>query len=301
MAARFDACVVGHVARDINRIGDTEYESSPGGAAYYSTMVYRRLGLRAAVVTKVAGRDRSLLRELEDAGVEVFNLPSAATTTFRNVYPSAADPDNRIQRVDAQAGPIAVDAMPDLRARIWQIGPLTGDDVELAMISHCAGLGGLVALDVQGLTRVVRGGEVRASAPAERMDDLACLDVLKADDAEILTYTGAEAVGTGVAAVRAAGVREVLVTRASAGAVIYGPGPAIAIDAAPPLGLVDATGCGDTFLAAYMTRRLTSDDLRDCGEFAAAAAAINIETSGAFRGTAADVAERRTALQRRPR
>ena len=299
MASRFDACVIGHVARDINRIGDTEYEPSPGGAAYYSTMVYRQLGLRAAVVTEVAGRDRSLLRQLEDAGVEVFNLPSAATTTFRNIYPSASDPDHRIQRVDARAGPIAVDALPDLRARIWQIGPLTGDDVELGMIRHCAGLGGLVGLDVQGLTRVVADGEVRASAPAEQMDYLGALDVLKADDAEILTYTGAEAVQTGVATVRAAGVREVLVTRASAGAVIYGRGAPIAVDAAPPRRMVDATGCGDTFLAAYMTRRLTSDDLRDCGEFAAAAAAINIETRGAFQGTPADVAERRAALRRR--
>jgi sugar/nucleoside kinase (ribokinase family) len=55
----------------------------------------------------------------------------------------------------------------------------------------------------------------------------------------------------------------------------------------------DATGCGDTFLAAYLARRLTSDDLRDCGEFAAAAASINIETLGAFRGTAEDIAARR--------
>ena len=64
--------------------------------------------------------------------------------------------------------------------------------------------------------------------------------------------------------------------------------------------MVDATGCGDTFLAAYMARRLTSDDLRECGEFAAAAAALNIETLGAFQGTAADIAERRGATAPRP-
>ena len=50
MAASFDVCVIGHVSRDINAIGGVELEPSPGGAAYYSTMVYRRLGLRAAVV-----------------------------------------------------------------------------------------------------------------------------------------------------------------------------------------------------------------------------------------------------------
>jgi sugar/nucleoside kinase (ribokinase family) len=299
MAATFDVCVIGPVACDINTIGGAEYPPSPGGAAYYSTMVYRGLGLRVAVVTRIAERDRGLLRELEDAGVAVFNVPSAATTTFRNDYPSADDPDLRRQRVDARAGPIAVAALPDVRARIWQIGPLTDDDVELAMIGRCARLGGLVGLDVQGLTRVVVGGEVRPSAPAGRMDELCDLDVLKADDAEILTYTGAADVRSGVARVRAAGAREVLITRASAGATVYGPGAAMPIKAIPPRRTVDATGCGDTFLAAYLARRLSSDDLRDCGEFAAAAAALNIETRGAFRGTAADIAGRRAAFRSR--
>jgi sugar/nucleoside kinase (ribokinase family) len=299
MASRFDVCLIGHVSHDINAIGGIEHEPSPGGAAYYSTMVYRRLGLRAAVVTKVAAQDEPLLRELKEAGVTVFNLPSAATTTFHNIYPEPNDLDVRVQRVDASAGPIAVAAMPDVGARIWQIGPLIETDVEVGMIAHCAARGGLVAMDVQGLTRVVIDGQVRARAPVAYMDYLRGLDVLKADDSEIMSYTGAADISTAVARVRAAGVREVLVTHASAGATIYGGGAPLRIEAVPPRRTVDTTGCGDTFLAAYMARRLSSDDLRECGEFAAAAAAINIEAFGAFAGTAAEIAVRRAALPRR--
>ena len=112
------------------------------------------------------------------------------------------------------------------------------------------------------------------------MDDLRDLDVLKADEEEILTYTGAGSVEAAVAEVRAAGVREVLITYGSEGAVIYGAAAPIAIAAVPPRRTVDATGCGDTFLAAYLARRIASEDLRECGEFAAAAAAINIERVG---------------------
>ena len=298
MAASFDVCVIGHVARDINAIGGVELEPSPGGAAYYSTMVYRRLGMRAAVVTLVAAPDAPLLQELNDAGVTVFNLPTEVTTTFRNEYPVADNLDLRVQRVDTRAGTIAAAALPDLSARIWHIGPLTETDVELAVIGRCAELGGLVGMDVQGLTRVVIDGEVRARAPVERMDYLRHVDVLKADDSEILTYTGAGDIEAAVATVRAAGAGEVLVTHASAGATIYGPRSPIQIEAVLPRRSVDTTGCGDTFLAAYMTRRLTSDDLRECGEFAAAAATINIEAVGAFGGTAADIAERRAAMRR---
>lgn len=292
MMETFDACVIGHVARDINTIRGVEHAPSPGGAAYYSTMVYCRLGMRAAVVTKVAIEDEPLLRELQDAGVAVFNLPSEATTTFRNVYP-LSNPDVRVQRVDARAGPIAAAALPDLRARIWQIGPLTKSDVDLAMIGRCAELGGLVGMDVQGLTREVVDGQVRASGPATHMDDLRDLDVLKADEEEILTYTGAESVEAAVALVRAAGVREVLVTHGSEGAVIYGGSSPIAIAAIPPRRTVDATGCGDTYLAAYLARRITSDDLGECGAFAAVAAAINLESFGAFCGSVAEIAKRR--------
>lgn len=294
MTASFDVCVIGHVARDINTIRGVEHAPSPGGAAYYSTMVYSRLGMRAAVVTRVAPEDEPLLGELKEAGVALFNLQSEVTTTFRNVYPTS-NPDFRVQRVDARAGPIALAALPEMRARIWQIGPLTKSDVDLAVIGHCARAGGLVGMDVQGLTRDVAGGRVRPSGPATDMSALRHLDVLKADDEEILSYTGARSVEAAVARVRAAGVREVLITRASDGAVIYGPDGAIAIAAVSPRRTVDATGCGDTFLAAYLARRIETEDLRECGEFAAAAAAINLETFGAFRGSAAEIAARRAA------
>ena len=60
---------------------------------------------------------------------------------------------------------------------------------------------------------------------------------------------------------------------------------------------MDATGCGDTYLAAYLARRLTTDDLAECGAFASAVAGIKIEAFGPFRGTAAEVAARRAALR----
>jgi sugar/nucleoside kinase (ribokinase family) len=127
------------------------------------------------------------------------------------------------------------------------------------------------------------------------MEVLRDLDVLKADEEEILTYTGGTSVEAAVAKVHAAGVREVLITRGSEGAVIYGRGVALSIAAVPPRRTVDATGCGDTYLAAYLARRISSDDLRECGAFAAAAAAINIESVGAFGGSAAEIAKRRAA------
>jgi sugar/nucleoside kinase (ribokinase family) len=287
--------VIGHVARDINTIGGTAYEPRPGGAAYYATMVYTRLGLRTAVLTKVAVDDEpALLQELRAAGASVFNRPTATTTTFRNIYP-LGNADARLQHVDSRADPLIVNDLPPIRAQIWQIGPLTDQDIDPAIIARCARAGGAVGMDVQGLTRRVVAGEVRASEPLGGVDHLRHVDVLKADEEEILTYTGCAILDEAIAKVRGAGVREVLITRGSRGSVVFADGDALEIEAVPPRRVADATGCGDTYLAAYMVRRMDGADRAECARFASAAASLNIETLGAFRGSAADIAVRRAS------
>jgi sugar/nucleoside kinase (ribokinase family) len=290
--ASFDACVIGPVARDINTIGEVEHAPRPGGAAYYSTMVYIHLGLRAAVLTKVAAADEPvLLEELRGAGATVVNRATATTTTFRNIYP-VENADARLQRVDARAEPLRCEDLPPIRARIWQIGPLTDQDVDPAIIARCAEAGGAVGIDLQGLTRRIVAGKVEASDPLRGADQLHHVDVLKADEEEILSYTGGATVDEAIARVRAAGAREVLITRGSRGSVVFADGAALEVEPVPPRRIADATGCGDTYLAAYMAHRLTGAGRAECARFASAAASLNIETLGAFRGSAADIAAR---------
>jgi sugar/nucleoside kinase (ribokinase family) len=190
------------------------------------------------------------------------------------------------------AAPIRAGDLPPLAARIWQIGPLTRQEGDLGLIAHCAARGGLVAMDVQGFTREVVNGAVRPAPPAEILAPLAGLAVLKADDAEILSFTGAPDLEAAAAQVQRAGVRETLVTYASRGSTVFAPAGRLEIPALPPRRHVDPTGCGDTYLAAYLTRRLTSDDLRACAEFAAAVASLKLEQVGPFRGTPAAIAAR---------
>jgi sugar/nucleoside kinase (ribokinase family) len=289
----FDVCVIGPVARDINAVGVREQPPQPGGAAYYSTMVYAALGLRVVVVTRVAAADEpALLTELRARAVTILNLGTEISTTFRNLY-DPADPDARRQRVDAVAPPIRAADLPPLQARVWQIGPLTRQEGDLGLIAHCAAQGGLVAMDVQGFTREVVQGEVRPAPPAADLAPLARLDLLKADDAEILSFTGASDIAAAAARVGAAGVRETLVTYASRGSTIFEAGGRLEVEALPPRRHVDPTGCGDTYLAAYASRRLVSDGLRACGDFAATVASLKLEQAGPFRGTPALIAARR--------
>ena len=63
-SSNFDVCVVGHITRDIVKVGRTR-RTAPGGTAYYTAMALKRLDLSVAVVTKGAKNDRQrLMREL---------------------------------------------------------------------------------------------------------------------------------------------------------------------------------------------------------------------------------------------
>jgi sugar/nucleoside kinase (ribokinase family) len=293
----YDVCVIGHVVCDRNVIGGVERPPAPGGAAYYASMAHLALGLKILVMTKVAPADEALLLGgLRAHGAQVVNLSTPSSSVFRNID-APERPSGRRQRVDAIAAPFGPDDVHDVRARIWQIGPLTKEDLGPELVTRCRAAGGLVGLDVQGLTRAVEGGEVHAHRPARAAEYARGLDVLKADEDEVAIFTGADDVAAAAEHARRTGSREVLITKADRGSTIFGPAGRIAIEAVPPRRDVDATGCGDTYLAAYLARRLTSDDLFECGAFAAAVAGIKIEGFGPFRGTAAEVATRRAALR----
>jgi len=285
----FDVCVIGHVVRDVNTIGGSEYEPSPGGTAYYSAIVYASLGLRAAVITKVARQDEGpLLDGLRGAGVEVVNLDTERTTVFRNYY-APENSDIRMQHVDARAGGLFLEDLPPLRARLVHVGPLTKEDVDPSIIRHYAKLGSTIALDAQGLTRDIVGGEVVASHGPGLGAFLRHVDVFQADDEEILTFTGLAAVNEAAARVRADGAGTVIVTKASRGSLVFGPEGTLRIPAVPPRRRLDATGCGDTYLAAFMSRRLRGERLIECANFAAVAASLNIENHGPLKGSTDDV------------
>ncbi|HEX6141703.1 MAG TPA: PfkB family carbohydrate kinase [Geminicoccaceae bacterium] len=295
-ASGFDVCVVGHVVLDRNVIDGVEHPPQPGGAAWYATVAYARLGLRAAVLTRVAAADEGLLLGgLWALGVTVVNLGAPRSTVFRNID-STAPGARRAQRVDQQAPPIGPADLRRLEALVWHLGPLRHDDLDDGLAAACLGRGGRVALDVQGLIRRVEGGRVEPRPP-RASGDLGAIHVLKADEAEILTFTGAGEVDDGARAALRAGAGEVVITKADRGSILFEGDRRIPIPAYRPAVEVDPTGCGDTYLAGYLARRLETADLEECGRFAAAVAALKLEAVGPFRGDRERVAALRRAAR----
>ena len=76
-----------------------------------------------------------------------------------------------------------------------------------------------------------------------------------------------------------------IITLGSKGSLIYAKGHFYEVPAIQPTAIVDATGCGDTYMAGYLYKRFQKANYYDAGLFGAAMASIKIAASGPFNGT----------------
>ncbi len=279
----FDFCVIGHITRDRIQIADKSERIQTGGTVYYSGLTAARLGLRTAAITKLCSRDRDvLLADMQAAGIDVRAFDSPATTTYVNRFASD-NLDDRVQKVLALAHPFHPDEI-NVDAEAYVFGPLTHSEVPAACIEKAALTGRWIALDVQGLLRHVRGSRVELvpTDAARRM--LRHVEVLKASEEEALLMTGSSTIAEAARALSAAGPDEVLVTSGSAGSHVLAGGTLIEVPAYAPPTVVNTTGCGDTYLAAYVVHRLEGRTPGEAGDFASRVAGAKTACHRAFRG-----------------
>lgn len=281
----YDICCLGHITLD-KVVTPKAVAHIPGGTSFYFSHAIHQMDVSYCLVTAVAQTEIPIVSDLRAKGIEVKLLPSAHTVYFENNY--AANPDHRIQKVLQKSDPFVIDQLMDVQANIFHLGPLLGDDIPVALIRELSKRG-KISLDVQGYLREVRNQDVHAIDWAEKKEALQYVDILKANESEMESITGHTNVLTGAKVLCGWGVKEVVITLGSLGSVIYNDNLFYIIPAYTAEDVVDATGCGDTYMAGYLSQRVKNIPIQEAGEFAAAMATLKIESSGPFTGTRQDV------------
>lgn len=300
MGMATDICIVGHVTRDVTRMADGTTVRQPGGTAFYAGVAAARLGIRTAVITRLATTDEAeLLAELRETGAQVASMPSAATTTFENDY-ARAGRDDRCQWVRSRAQAMEPGDLAGGAPLAWLFGPLGRTDVGPDLVRRPPGA--TVALDLQGWLREVGPDDrvVTASPSAEALSTLRRVDVLKASETEARAVTGESAPGPMARALCALGPDEALVTLGDRGAVVGTPEETFLVHALPPDRVVDPTGCGDTFVAAYLVQRLAGGTPLESARLATAAASRVAEGRGPLRASLAELQPRAQQVRVEP-
>ncbi|GAC1527541.1 MAG: PfkB family carbohydrate kinase [Sediminibacterium sp.] len=281
----YDICCIGHITLDKVVTAKTVMHMA-GGTSFYFSNALGHMDLNYVLVTSLAPQEMRFVSELRARGVEVRVLPSACTVNFENIY--SENQDHRTQKVRQKADPFTVEQLLSIEAGIFHLGPLLADDIPLELIRTLSERG-LISLDVQGYLREVRGKKVHAIDWAAKKEALPYVDILKANGTEMEVLTGYKDVQTGARILSDWGVKEVVITLGSMGSVIYKDQQFFYIPAYPPASVIDATGCGDTYMAGYLYQRIKGAPLQDAGKFAAAMATLKIGSSGPFTGTPANV------------
>lgn len=281
-----DICCIGHITLD-KIITPKQTIYMPGGTSYYFSHGISHLNdwKNYKLVTSLAPSEYSSVDELTGKGLNVEIIPSKKTVYFENSY--GVNQNNRTQRVLAKADPFTVEKIQHIEAKIFHLGSLLSDDFSLDVIKYLSKKG-ILSVDAQGYLREVRGENVYPIDWCEKKEALKYVHILKVNEHEAKVLTGLDDYQAAARQLAEWGVKEVLLTLGSEGSIIYAENSFYYIPAYPPKEVVDATGCGDTYMLGYLYMRNKGVSYEEAGCFAAALSTVKLEKSGPFSGTEED-------------
>lgn len=291
-----DLCCIGHITLDKIVTPKKTVHMAGGTAFYFSHAIKHFNDIDYTLITALAESEMKEIDKLRAEGIDVTVMPSKHSVYFENIY--GENQDNRTQRVLAKADAFTIDYLKDADAKIFHLGSLLADDFSLDVLKYMADKG-FVSADSQGYLREVRDKNVYATDWVGKEEALKYIHFLKANELEMVALTGYSDVASAAKQLYDWGVKEVLITLGSLGSVIYDGETFHKIPAYKPKEVVDATGCGDTYMTGYLYQRAKGAGIEEAGCFAAAMSTIKIEASGPFSGNKEDVIRCMETAERR--
>lgn len=280
----FDIAFIGHYTKD-TIVYPNKQHIQHGGAYFFGASVAARMGLRVAVITRLAEEDKDSYAPLVRLGVTMVPIFTPKSTCLSLVYPSA-NLDDRTIYTTSSAGPFRPEDIGNVQARVFHVGASMRGEVPLEVIQVLKQRGSEISLDVQGYVRVNQGGTLAYDNWPGKERILPLVDVLKADCVESERLTGEADMRKAVVILASWGPKEVLITHGG-GIVLYAHGN---LYEAPFVvkTVRGRSGRGDTCTGAYLSRRFSAPP-RDALVWAAAVTSLKLEKEGAFDRTVQDV------------
>jgi sugar/nucleoside kinase (ribokinase family) len=281
----YDLICIGNYTKD-TILSPTGKVHVDGGAINYAAHAANRLGVKVAVVTRLAEEDRRVIDKFTQMGIDCFPTYTPSSTTMRLEYPTN-NPDQRFLSVASTAGSIIYKDVEDLHTRTAAIGTSFRGEVGLDVIHTLKQKGVFLGADMQGFVRVRRGDQLHFEPWDEMPLALPYLDVLKSDAFEAQCLTGEADIYKAAKIFAQLGAKEIVITFKD-GVLVYSN------DEFHQAGFYSSnlsgrSGRGDTCLGAYMAMRLSLDPPA-AGIWAAAVTSMKMEKLGPFDRSIEDVA-----------
>ena len=274
---KYDVLYIGNYTKDtIISPAGTKYVD--GGAVNYAAHAAAKLGLNVAVVTHLAKEDDRVVEKFTRSGIDCYPTYTPQSTLMKLEYPTT-NPDIRNLSVAGTAGSITASEVEDLDAKAAVIGSSLRGEVGMDVIRVLKDKNMLVAVDMQGFVRVLRGVELKYEPWEEMQSTLAHVDVVKSDAVEAEHLTGETDIFKAAKYYADMGPREIVLTHKD-GLLIYADGKFHEMNFYPAR-LDGRSGRGDTCVGTYVAKRLSMDPC-EAGIWAAAVTSLKMENLGPF-------------------
>jgi len=280
----YDVLYIGNYTKDtIITPSGTRYVD--GGAVNYAAHAAAMLGLKVAVVTRLSEEDNHVVEKFTQSGIDCFPIYAPQSTLMKLEYPTT-NPDIRTLSVAANAGAIIARDVENIQARAAVIGSSLRGEVGVDVIGKLREKNMLVAADMQGFVRVLRGMELKYEPWNEMASTLAHVDIVKSDAVEAEFLTGETDIFKAAKFYADMGPQEIVLTHKD-GLLIYAGGNFHEMNFYPAR-LDGRSGRGDTCVGTYVAKRLSMDP-REAGVWAAAVTSLKMENLGPFNRSISDV------------
>jgi fructokinase len=217
------------------------------------------------------------------------------TTRFELEY--STDLKNRTLKLRSKAPQINLIDLPNhFRSNIIHLAPISGE-ISYEVAKKLKKNTKFISLDPQGLLRrFSKNGDAKLISKTN-LEILSFVDLFKSSFMELKSLTGELNLKMAINKVHDLGVKIVIVTLGSRGAVLSVDGTSYLIPACKSRGLIDPTGAGDCFIGGFLAEFLDKKDLLWCACVGSAAASLVIERAGAsFFGEKEEIYQRAYAI-----
>lgn len=266
--------IIGPVTKDVIIIGENK-SFKVGGATYFQSFVFEEFFNDYLAIVNCS--DESLVSDFPDSN-KVKVIEKDNTHFFINKYPFEDNLNVRRQLSNFANIPIYPEDLKNVLPENidgFVLNPLNRFDFPFETIEYLKGFNVPIFISVQGFLRLqdVKVNEnytIRLEDFDELNAILSGVNVIFMDEAE------ANIIGGDF------NVDEIVITDGSHGSRIIAD-EEISIDAVKCENVVDTTGCGDTYMASYISQKLLRKTSKTAGEFASMIASKKIENSGPYK------------------